>query len=105
MLEHALYTDADEAGISGAAATTGAGTWTVAGIDSDKKSMSSGSGALLDSAGAALVTLVRGGVGFLSSMECNFSFAKHHIIKLVAHSVPPGYSNGMEQRRDRKSVV
>lgn len=43
----------------------------------------------------------KGGGGFLSSMECNFSFAKHHIIKLVAHSVPPatGTMNGMEQRQ------
>lgn len=38
--------------------------------------------------------------GFQGKMECNFSFGKHHIMKLVAHAAPPaGTMNGFEQRQ------
>jgi len=62
-------------------------------------SVSSGKKVVLLDGKEVYQSVPKGGGGFLSSMECNFSFAKHHIIKLVAHSVPPGYSNGMEQRQ------
>lgn len=62
-------------------------------------SVSSGKKLVLLDGKEVYQSVPKGGGGFLSSMECNFSFAKHHIMKLVAHSVPPGYANGIEQRQ------